>query len=339
MDNDAKLRPFLIAKILYERTDYDHFLTTAQLIDILKEEYGMSTHRTTIGPDIEMLQNLGMDIQLTKSSQNQYNVLGRYFDDAELRLMIDAVASSRFITAKQSADIIAKISALAGKNAAERMVRNVSVERRIKGSNKNVVNIVNAVNEAINQKKQVSFQYFEYNVKKERKPRYDGYWYTFSPWRLVWNGDYYYVVGFYEKYKTITSYRIDRIVSVPKILETDSIPIPDDFDLDHHLNTMYHMFSTQRRTVELICDNSLMDAIIDRFGEDVVTYANDMETFRAVVEIAVNDVFYTWIFGFGGLVKIKGPDEVKAGYENMVTKAYNAIAIVQGPDNDDDLPF
>ena len=336
MDNDAKLRPFLLAKILYERTDYDHSLTTAQLVNILEEEYHMPTHRTTIGYDIEMLQGLGMDIQVVKSTQNKYNVLDRYFTDAELRLMIDAVASARFISSSQSKKLIEKISAMAGQHAAERMTRNVSVERRIKGSNKKVMGIVDAINSAITQKKQISFQYFEYNVKKERKPRFDGYWYKFSPWKLVWNGDYYYIVGWYEKHNKIMNYRVDRIVSNPKILDADAVPMPKGFDLDRYINTMYHMFSSERRTVELICNNSVMDAIIDRFGEDVVTYACDMENFRAVVEVAVNNVFFSWIVGFGGLVKIKSPDSVKSEYSKFVINAYDALEKKQ---DDSDIPF
>ncbi len=339
MDKDTKLRPFLVAKILYERTDYDHCLTTSQLIQILEEEYKIQAHRTTVTSDIELLQSLGMDIQITRTNHyNEYNVLGRYFDDAELKLMIDAVASSRFITAAQSKKIIEKISALAGKNAAERMIRNVSVEHRIKGSNKKVMGIVDVINEAITQKKQISFQYFEYNVKKERKPRFDGYWYRFSPWQLVWNGDFYYIVGWYEKYKKVMNYRVDRIVANPRILDDDAIPIPKGFDLDHYLNTMYHMFSSERRMVELICDNSVMDAIIDRFGENVVTYAFDMDHFRADVEVAVNTVFFSWIVGFGGLVRIKSPETVKDEYSGFVIKAYNAL---DKPKEDDanDLPF
>ena len=336
MDNDAKLRPWILAKILYERTDYEHSLTTAQLAKILEDEYHMPSYRTTIGNDIEMLKELGMDIQVVKSTQNKYNVLDRYFTDAELRLMIDAVASARFISSSQSKKLIEKISAMAGQNAAERMTRNVSVERRIKGTNKKVMGIVDAVNSAITLKKQITFQYFEYNVKKERKPRFDGYWYKFSPWRLVWNGDYYYIVGWYEKYKKIMNYRVDRIVSNPKILDDDSIPMPKGFDLDQYINTMYHMFSSERRTVELICNNSVMDAIIDRFGEDVVTYACDMENFRAVVEVAVNSVLFSWIVGFGGLVKIKSPDDVKESYAEFVTKAYNAL---ENKNDDADLPF
>lgn len=336
MDKDAKLRPWLLAKILYERTDYDHSLTTAQLTKILEEEYNMPTHRTTIGPDIEMLQQLGMNIQLVKSTQNKYNVLDRYFLDSELKLLIDAVASARFIPASQSKKLIEKISAMAGKNAAERMIRNVSVERRIKGSNKKILNIVDVINVAITQKKQISFQYFEYNARKDRKPRYDGYWYKFSPWRLVWNGDYYYVVGWYEKYEHVTNWRVDRMVSNPKILEDNAISMPKGFDLDKYINTMYHMFSSERRTVELICNNSVMDAIIDRFGEDVTTYACDMENFRAVVEVAVNNVLFSWIVGFGGLVKIKSPEGVKEEYAKFVTKAYDSL---EKKTIDEDLPF
>ena len=325
MDNDAKLRPWLLAKILYERTDYDNCLTTAQLMKILEEEYGMPTHRTTIGADIEMLQSLGMDIQLTKSTQNKYNVLERYFNEAELKLMIDAVASSRFITAAQSKNLIDKIGAMAGKNAAKRMIRNVSVERRIKGTNKKVMSIVDAVNEAITQKKQISFQYFEYNVKKERKPRFDGYRYRFSPWRLVWNGDYYYIVGWYAKYEKIMSYRVDRIVSAPLILDDDAIPMPKNFDLDKHLNTMFHMFSSERQTVELVCDNKVVDAIIDRFGEKVDITIVDDEHFKVAAEVAVNNVLFSWIVGFGGLVKIAAPEDVREEYKEFVRRAFEAV--------------
>lgn len=326
MDNEAKIRPFYLAKILYERTDYDHALTTAQLIDILEKEYNIHAHRVTIASDIELLKSVGMDIQLIKSSQNQYNVLGRYFDEIELKLLIDAVESSRFISKEKSEKLVGKISALAGKNAADTLKRHISVERRIKSDNEKVLIIADAINMAINLGKQISFQYFEYNVKKERKPRFDGYWYKFSPYRLVWNGDYYYVVGWYEKYKRIMSYRVDRIVSVPKILEDeDIIPMPKDFDLDHHLNTMYHMFSTDRREVELICNNDVMDAIIDRFGEDVSTYAFDMENFKVEVEVAVNKLFFMWIFGFEGKVIIRNPIDVKRQYEKMIFDSYKSI--------------
>ncbi len=325
MDKYAKIRLLHIAKILFEKTDEDHYISTPQILEILEKEYGIPTHRTTIPADITILQEFGMDIQTIRSAQTRYNLLSREFDYAELKLLIDAIASSKFISKSKSEKLTAKIATLAGQNKAEELKRNISVERRIKTDNEKVLFIIDAVNDAINQGKKIRFQYFEYNVKKERKPRMDGYYYRISPYRLVWNGDYYYVVGCKEKYASISSYRIDRMVSTPEIMEEDIAPLPKDFDMDHYLNTMYHMFSTERKKVELICSNDVMDAIIDRFGEDVETYAYDMEHFKADVEVAVNNIFFTWIVGFGGKVYIKGPEDVKTSYASLITNAYETL--------------
>lgn len=185
MNNEAKLRPFYIARILYEYTDCEHSLTASQIANILENEYGIKSYRTTIGADIEILHNLGVNIRLTKSSQNQYNIFNRHFDDIELKLLIDAVESSKFISKDQSTEIVRKISALASKNVSNKLKRNISVERRIKSCNEHVIEIADAINEAKNLKKQISFQYFQYNVRKELVPRHNGYWYKLSPYRLI----------------------------------------------------------------------------------------------------------------------------------------------------------
>lgn len=343
---DAKIRTLTLAKILYERTDEDHSLSTQQLIDILENEYNIPTHRTTIPTDIAVLQNFGMDIQSVRTQQIHYNLLNREFDYAELKLLIDAVASSKFISKKKSEILTEKIAKLAGVNKAEDLKRNISVERRIKSDNEKVLFIIDAINEAITKGKKIRFQYCEYNAKKERKPRLNGYFYRISPYRLVWNGDFYYVVGCKDKYENISSYRIDRMAAAPEIMDEDVVPLPKGFDLDQYLNTMYHMFSTERKKVKLICSNSVMDAIIDRFGEEVETYAFDMDNFRADVEVAVNDVFFAWIFGFKGSVQIKAPKDVKEGYIKMVEDVYGALTgqktdITDETEeaNDDDLPF
>jgi len=344
---DTKFRLLTLAKILYERTDEEHDLTTPEILEILEKEYNLPTHRTTVAGDVEILQEFGMDIQTIRSKQTHYNLLSREFDNAELKLLIDAVASSKFISKSKSERLTKKISTLAGQNKSEELRRNISVERRIKSDNEKVLFIIDAVNEAINRGKKIRFQYFEYNFKKERKLRYDGYFYQITPYRLVWNGDYYYVVGKVDKYENLSSYRIDRMASTPDILEDDSIPLPKNFDMDHFLNTMYHMFDTERKKVQLICANEVMDAIIDRFGEDVETYAFDMEHFRADVEVAVNSLFYMWIFGFGGRVQIKEPQEVKGSYVQMVEKTYKMLTQEKNENeefngivvDDEDLPF
>lgn len=318
---ELKLRALALAKIMFERTDEDHYLTTPQLLKILDEEYHLPTHRTTIPVDISVLQEFGMDIQVIRSNQTRYNLVSRDFDYAELKLLIDAVASSKFISRAKSEMLADKIAALGGLNKAEELKRNISVEQRIKTENERVIFIIDQINEAINRGKMMKFQYFEYNVKKERKPRYDGYYYRVSPYRLVWNGDFYYVVCCKDKKDTISSYRIDRMVGAPIIMEEDAKPLPNGFDMDKFLNTSMRMYASETTKVTLICNNSVMDAIIDRFGEDVETYAYDMDNFKAEVEVATNKLFYMWIFGFCGMVKIKAPENIKADYMEMLKKA------------------
>ena len=198
MEKNAKLRPFLVSKIIFERTDEDNYLTIAQILDILKKEYGIESYRKTIQADIDTLIAFGFDIQETKSTQNRYNLVSRQFDNAELKLLIDAVESAKFIPASKSKGLVEKISALGGRNQGEKLKRNVSVEGRIKANNDKIFMIIDAINTAINQKKKISFTYFQYNVRKEQKLRHDGDPYVITPLHLVWNGDYYYMVGVYD---------------------------------------------------------------------------------------------------------------------------------------------
>lgn len=325
MDNDAKLRPLYLAKILYEQTDEEHFLTTAQLIQILEDQYGIKAHRQTIKAEIELLKQFGLEIEEVKSTQNRYNLFGRRFDAPELKLLIDAVESSKFITAGKSKELVEKISSLTSTHVAASLRRNVSCEGRIKPGNERIYIIIDAINDAINKNKKISFQYFQYNVRKEKKLKRNGEPYVITPLHLVWNGDCYYMVGVYEYKQRLGNFRVDRIAKCPTILEEEGTPAPEGFNIDEHINTTFHMFSSAREEVELVCDNDVMDSIIDRFGEDVTTYANDMTSFRAVVNIAVSHVFYSWVFGFGGKVKIKGPDIVKEKYAEMLNAAVKGL--------------
>ena len=215
MDSDAKMRPLYLGKILFEQTDEEHFLTTAQLMQILEEKYGIKSHRQTIKGDIELLQRFGMDIHEIKSTQNRYNLVSRPFDVAELKLLIDAVGSSKFITRKKSKELAGKLSALAGENKASELKRNLCVEGPIKPSNEEIYMIVNTINDAINARKKISFFYFQFNVKKEQKLKYNGEPLVFTPLHIVWNGDYYYMVGVFEYKQKLGSFRIDRIAGRP----------------------------------------------------------------------------------------------------------------------------
>ena len=325
MENKDKLRPFILAKILYEQTDEDHFLTTAQIMSILENEYGIKTHRQTIPSDVALLRTAGMDIQEIKTDQKRYNLISREYDIAEIKLLIDAVQSSKFITKAKSEALVTKLSKMAGQNQADKLKRNIAAENRIKYDNESILLIIDAINEAINQGKKIRFYYFKYNVRKEPKLRNKERPFTFSPYKLVWSGDLYYMVGVFDRHKDVGTFRIDRILRRPEVLEEDADPLPEEFDFDKYLQTSFRMYGVEHKYVELLCSNDVMDGILDKFGKDVTTYAYDMENFRAEVDVVPSTVFYGWVFGFGGAVTINGPQDVKAEYEEMVRKVAEGL--------------
>ena len=325
MDIKAKLRPFYVAKMLYEQTDEEHYLTIAQIINQLQSKYGISTSRGTVGDDIKALQEFGVEIEVEQSTQNQYYLIGRRFDLPELKALIDAVESARFIPKEKSSALVDKLSLLASPFEVSKLVRNVDVENRIKADNEKIYYIMETLNDAINDKKKVSFQYCTYNRNKERVAKHNGEIYAFSPYKMIWNGDYYYVVGYSEKHGSIGSFRVDRIVTTPQILSEEQHEPPKDFDLNIYLNSMFRMYNGERKQVELICDNDLMDAVIDKFGKDVVVSEYDDNSFRVKATTSVGSVFYSWIFGFGGRVTISSPEDAREEYAEMVAAAIAAL--------------
>lgn len=321
MDNDSKLRLLYIGKML-QNTDEAHPLTNAEMMQILEDNYGMTTHRTTIPSDIDLLIKSGMEIEVIESKPKKYylNDYARTFSLPELKMLVDAVASFKFITKKKSDELIEKIITLGTPSSVPSLKRNLWPEGRIKQENERIYFNIEAVNQAINEKKKIAFQYFQYDVRKEQKLKHNGESYKFSPYALVWNGDYYYMVGLSEKHDGIGTFRIDRLAKTPQILDEDAIPMPENFDIAEFTNGMLRMYNSERCDVELVCDNSVMDAIIDKFGIEAKTYAYDMTSFKLEVNVAVNHVFFGWVFGFGGLVKIKSPENIRQQYIEMVQK-------------------
>ena len=323
-----KIRPLLLLRILKSQTDEDHPLSTPQLCEILKNDFGIETFRTTIKSDIDILIRTGFNIQITRSKQNLYSYINLDYDIPEIKLLIDAVMSSKFITKAKSDRLAEKLAKLAGPFKAYELQRNLVVDGRVKQENEQIFLIIDAINEAINRKVKILFQKIEYNVEKERVLHHDGEEYVFSPYSLVWDGDYYYVVGYSDKYHCLGSHRVDRIFRRPELLDDPIVPPPEDFDINEYINTMFRMYNAPRYEVELQVDNSLMDAIIDKFGPDVTTYAWDQQSFRVKATISTGSSFFNWIFGFRGKVKILEPQVVKQEYENMVREAVEAIHIL-----------
>lgn len=318
MNDMDKLRTLYLLKILYEETDEEHTLSTKELIEILDEKYGIQAHRQTIKSEIERLKLFGVEIEEVKSTQNRYNLCERGFDTPELKLLMDAVASSKFITSKKSKELIQKLNTLTSIRIATSLNRKVSCEGRIKPGNELIYLIIDVICDAINANKQITFQYFTYNAYKQKVLKHDGKEYHISPLQLVWNGDYYYVIGINEERGILANFRVDRIAARPHITQIQASPAPQNFDIDEYINTTFRMFNSDHQEVDLLCDNRVMDSIIDRFGEEIIVENIDDEHFVIHVKIAVNHVFFSWVFGFGGKVKIIGPESVKEEYRQML---------------------
>lgn len=320
---ETKSRILYLMRILEQYTDEEHPLTTNQLIDKLQDDYGISAYRTTIAKDIAALKEFGIDVVTVHSTQCKYFIGSRKFELPELKLLIDAIESSKFITAKKSENLIEKIHTLTSKGQIAKLKRNNCVIERIKPDNERIYYIVDAINDAINTGKQISFQYYEYSGLKKKVLRNKGEVYKLSPYKLLWSGDYYYVIGYSEKKSKVINFRVDRIAATPDILEKDSIPMPADFDLENFTKEVFFMFSGDKVQVDLRCDNSLMKTMIDRFGEDVTTLAYDMTSFRLITEVSASPTFFGWVFGFAGKVQILGPENVKEQYKQMIANANN----------------
>lgn len=322
---EVKPRILYLQKILLERTDEEHPLSTTQLIGILNDEYGISAHRTTITKDIAALVEYGLDIVTIHSTQNKYFVAGRRFELPELKLLIDAVESSKFITKKKSDALIEKIHTLTSSGQVSKLKRNSYIADRIKPDNELIYYIVDTINDAINEGRQISFQYYDYTGLKKKVLKNKGEVYKLSPYHLLWNGDYYYVIGYSEKRDRIVTFRVDRIAAQPNILSAKAVERPKDFNLAEFTREVFFMYDGNKVTVDLRCDNSLMKTMIDRFGEDVTTLAYDMTSFRLITEVASSQTFLGWVFGFGGKVQILAPESVKEQYREMIMLAVEAV--------------
>lgn len=323
---ESKPRILYLQKILLERTDEEYPLSTTQLIGILNEEYGISAHRTTITKDIAALVEYGLDIVTIHSTQSKYFVASRQFELPELKLLIDAVESSKFITQKKSNTLIEKIHTLTSPGQVSKLKRNNYIADRIKPDNEQIYYIVDTINDAINEGRQISFQYYDYTGLKKKVLKNKGEVYKLSPYHLLWNGDYYYVIGYSEKKGKIVTFRVDRIASTPEILEKESVPQPEDFNIAAFTKKVFYMYDGDEVTVDLRCDNSLMKTMIDRFGEDVTTLAYDMTSFRLITEVSASQTFFGWVFGFGGKVQILAPAEVKEQYKQMIMTATKDVS-------------
>ena len=313
---EKQSRILYMLKLLYENTDESNPLSTNQIIDSLAE-IGISAHRKTVAADIKLLEEYGIDVITIKSTQNKYFIGSRKFEIPEIKLLVDAVESSKFITPQKSEGLIKKLSELVSKFQAQELKNHIFIGKRVKPENEEIYYIVDAINSAINDKKQINFLYYEYNQNKEKVYKNDRYVYKLSPYALSWSEDHYYVIGFCEKHGKISTFRVDRMAKV-NISYQEAKLMPEGFNGAEYARSIFEMYDGETKTVELKCANEFMKIIIDRFGEDVNTEILNDDYFKAIVDVSVSPTFYGWVFQFGGKMSIVSPDEVKTEFLNLV---------------------
>lgn len=315
----GKERLIELLKLLYAKTDEEHPMSTAQIVAYF-EGQGVTTSRLTVKADIETLNNCGIEIYGAKGTQTKYHLVDRQLELAELKLLVDAVESSKFITAKKSDALVKKLMGIAGENYAEQLERHLYTAGRVKPENESIYYAVDIIHKAINTGKQISFVYYEYSPDKTFVPRHGGERYIFSPYAMLYNEDKYYVVGFDGRKRKVVTYRVDRMKSA-EILTDPIYPRPDGFDPVDYTVNIFSMYDGKMYKVNLLCENKLMNYVIDRFGEDVETTIMDAGHFRATVRVSVSQTFFAWVFQFAGGIKITSPSSVKDQYREMIEKA------------------
>ena len=238
----------------------------------------------------------------------QYFIGTRLFEYPELKMLTDAVASSKVISADKTNELIQKLCRLTSESEAEKLQRLATISSRIKPHNEKVYYIIDGIQNAILESHQIQFQYYEYTPQKERILKHDGYFYKMDPYALEWKNDHYYLIGYSHKHHGMAHFRVDRLAGV-EILESTYIPQPD-FDVADYTNKMIDMFAADRTVcVELLCENRFMKTIVDDYGETAATHPCDNDHFMAKIEVNPSGTFYGWVFKFMGGIKIVAPQE------------------------------
>ena len=314
----VKLRILYIMKILLEKTDERHVMSASD-IDRSLGEYGMSADRKTVYSDIETLREFHVDIVQVKGTNGGYYIGNREFELPELKLLVDAVQASKFISRKKSEELIKKLENLTSEAGARQLWRNVFIYNRPKTGNETIYYNVDQIHTAIMENKQIRYRYAEWTVKKELKPKKGGAAYIVSPWALTWDDENYYLIAYDKEADSIRHYRVDKMQQTC-ILEQERIgkEIFKNFDLAEFTKKTFSMYGGRDEEVTLLCRNEIAGVILDRFGQDVMLIPAEAGYFRVRILVAVSRQFFGWLAGIGNEIHIAGPKRVREEYRKYL---------------------
>ena len=320
---NQKLKLIYLIRMLLEKTDELHSITMQEILQYLSNN-DITAERKSIYDDLETIRSLGIDVVGEPFGRSyRYHVVSRQFELAELKLLVDAIQSSRFITERKSRELIKKLESLVSVYEAKQLQRQVYVSGRIKTMNESIYYNVDELHNAIAGNKKILFQYFQWNLKKEMELRRYGKFYEISPWALSWMDENYYLIGYDKEEGKIKHFRVDKMLKIGCMEEErEGRELFESFDMAAYSKKSFGMFGGQEQCVKLLCENSLVGVIIDRFGKDVMILPVDAEHFHVNVDVAVSEPFFGWLFALGGKARILGPETVVEQMREMMKKSY-----------------
>ncbi|MCH5212944.1 MAG: WYL domain-containing protein [Oscillospiraceae bacterium] len=316
-----KLKLCLVIDLFKRKTDSEHPISVTGIIDYLAS-LGVTAERKSVYRDISAMQDLGYEIIQVHNKHFMYYLANRDFETAELKMLVDAVQASRFITKRKSNELIKKLESLTTEYDANQLQSQVFVTNRIKTSNESIYYNVDAINYAINENLRITFTYFDWDIHKRRKYRNDGRLYEVSPWALIWHNENYYLIAYDGKAGFIKHYRVDRMMSIDCTdTKREGKDAFKEVDVAKYAKKFFGMYNGEIINVTLRCASELTNAVIDMFGTDVRFRADkDEKTFEIDVEVALSPVFFSWVFMFGGKVEILSPDSAAQELKRMAEK-------------------
>lgn len=306
-----KLKILYIMEYLLHNSDEAHPVTVTQLIQELAR-HGISAERKSIYDDLDALRNFGMDILQAGSGRNSgWYAARREFELPELKLLVDSVQSSKFITQKKTVSLIKKIEALASIYEAQQLNRQVYVKNRVKTMNESIYYNVDEIHRGIGENRKIRFHYFEYTMEKKRQFRRGGEWYVISPYALTWDDENYYLVGFDTQAGIIKHFRVDKMADIGVTQQPrDGQEAYAALDMGLYARRVFGMFTGEMVSVRMRFDLELVGAVLDRLGQDVSLVPEDAEHFTVRTEVVVSPQFFAWLCGFGEKARVLGPEPV-----------------------------
>ena len=318
---NQKLKLLYLAQILMEQTDEEHPLTVQALIAQLAK-HDIQAERKSVYDDLDALSRFGLDVQCRKGRMPGWFVGARDFELPELKLLVDAVQSSRFITRRKSDALIRKLERLASIHQAQQLQRQVFVSGRVKVMNESIYYNVDKLHTALSAKRAITFQYFDYNMYREKVFRREGAQYTVSPYGLIWNNDNYYLVAYDGSHREMRHYRVDKMaeITVTNLPREGAEDYPN-FDIAVYGQKHFGMYSGEETTVTLRAKSSMAGVVLDRFGQDVILVPDGQDFFSVSIPLVLSPQFYGWLFALDPDVTLTAPPRAVAAYQERLRSA------------------